>query len=56
VNKNTWMIPFFALAFACTVSAQMPSPDQRARETDEVGLHACQQVSCNPVDSGWVLL
>lgn len=33
--KRTWMIPFFSLALACSVSAQTPSPDQRAFDTEQ---------------------
>ena len=33
--KRAWMIPFFLLVFACAVSAQTPSPDERARETEQ---------------------
>ncbi len=35
VNKHTWMIPLFSLVLACSVSAQTPSPDQRAFDTEQ---------------------
>jgi beta-glucosidase len=33
--KRTWMIPLFSLALSCAVSAQTPSPDQRAFDTEQ---------------------
>lgn len=33
--KCTWMMPFISLVFACSVAAQTPSPDERARETEQ---------------------
>ena len=33
--KRTWMIPLFSLALSCAASAQTPSPDQRAFDTEQ---------------------
>ena len=33
--KRTWIIPLFSLALSCAASAQTPSPDQRAFDTEQ---------------------